>query len=31
LHLLGPEALAVEQADQKISEPISLDFLWLLI
>ena len=31
LHLLDSEALAVEQAEQKISEPIPLDFLWLLI
>ncbi|MDB4530163.1 hypothetical protein N9187_04655, partial [Akkermansiaceae bacterium] len=26
LHLLGPEALAVEQTEQKISEPIPHDF-----
>ena len=31
LHLLGPEALAVERAEQEISEPIPHNLFWLLI
>ena len=31
LHLHGPKALAVEQIEQKISEPIPHDFFWPLI